>query len=203
MTKGTLFVISAPSGAGKTSLVSALSGAVSDLLVSISYTTRPPRQNEKEGQNYFFVSESVFQRDIQKGTFLEYAEVFGHWYGTSRAWVETHLEKGHDVILEIDWQGAQSVRRQMPCVSIFILPPSREILHARLRERRQDSVAIIQTRMAQANAEMAHYAEYDFLVVNDIFEEALTDLKTIVRAERLRVARQASRYSHLVDAMPS
>ncbi len=189
---GTLYVISAPSGAGKTSLVKALLEKMSRIGVSVSHTTRAARPGENDGINYNFVSVDAFKRMSEAGEFLEHAEVFGNYYGTSQRWVENKLAEGEDVILEIDWQGAQQVRRLMPeTKSIFIVPPSREALLQRLDGRGQDTAEVIARRMAQAAQEVSHYGEYDFLVVNDVFAEALEDLIAIVKAQRLQVAKQS------------
>lgn len=188
--KGTLWIISAPSGGGKTSLVNALLAQDPQLMLSISHTTRAPRSGEEDGLNYFFVDEASFLAAVKQGTFLEHAKVFQHWYGTSQQWVVSQLSEGKDVILEIDWQGAQLIRQQMPSQSIFILPPSREALRTRLQARKQDSEEIIQTRLAEASKEISHYGEYDYLVVNDNFDTALADLAAIIRANRLSLARQ-------------
>lgn len=190
--KGTLYVISAPSGGGKTSLVNTLVQDVPDLCVSISHTTRAPRVGERDGVNYFFVDETTFFTHQQQGHFLEYAKVYQHFYGTSKQWVITQLGAGKDVILEIDWQGARSIKAQLPCVTIFILPPSVESLAQRLRDRGQDDEIIIQNRMAKASDEISHSVEYDYQIVNDRFEPALRDLYTIVRANRLRTRKEAS-----------
>jgi len=198
---GTLYVVSAPSGGGKTSLVKALVQQTPDLCVSISHTTRAPRAGETEGVNYFFVDEPHFKLCQEQGHFLEYAKVFSHWYGTSREWVLAALQAGKDVILEIDWQGARRIKEQMECLSIFILPPSLDSLFARLRERDQDSEAIIQERVSKASEEMSHYPEYDYVVVNDQFELALSDLSAILRAQRLRTVTQQGRYGHVFDAL--
>lgn len=200
-TQGTLWVISAPSGGGKTSLVNALLAQDPQLTLSVSHTTRAPRVGEVEGKNYFFVDEATFLAEVRENIFLEHAKVFQHWYGTSKQWVLTQLSAGKDVILEIDWQGAQSVRKQMPCQSIFILPPSRDTLRARLEARRQDSEAVIQSRLAEASEEISHYEEYDFLVVNDDFEDALDDLKAIVRANRHTTERQALSQANRIAAL--
>lgn len=189
---GTLYVISAPSGAGKTSLVKALLDKMSRIGVSVSHTTRAARPGESDGINYNFVSVDAFKQMSEAGEFLEHAEVFGNYYGTSQRWVENKLAEGEDVILEIDWQGAQQVRRLMPeTKSIFIVPPSREALLQRLDGRGQDTAEVIARRMAQAAQEVSHYGEYDFLVVNDVFAEALEDLMAIVKAQRLQVAKQS------------
>ena len=188
---GTLYTVSAPSGAGKTSLVNALIERCGGLQVSVSHTTRPMRPAEKEGVNYHFVSENVFVDMLNRAEFLEHAQVFGNLYGTSRIWLEKQLERGFDVILEIDWQGARQVKLLLPeTQSIFILPPSRQALQQRLRLRGQDDPGIIEGRMNAAVAEMSHYVESDFLVVNKDFDQALDELQSIVASQRLRTARQ-------------
>ncbi|PWC10829.1 guanylate kinase [Brenneria roseae subsp. americana] len=204
MAQGTLYIVSAPSGAGKSSLIQALlkTQPLYDTQVSISHTTRDQRPGEKHGEHYFFVSVDEFKRMIQEKEFLEYAEVFGNYYGTSRLAIEQILATGVDVFLDIDWQGAQQIRSQMPqSRSIFILPPSKEELARRLRGRGQDSEEIIARRMAQAVAEMTHYSEYDYLIVNDDFDLALLDLKTIIRAERLLLSRQKVRHGALITKL--
>ena len=195
---GTLFVISSPSGGGKTSLVHALIANVDHVKVSVSYTTRTARNNEVEGTNYFFVDEPQFRALEKQNVFLESAHVFGRYYGTSKKWVLEQLENGTDVILEIDWQGMRKVKAQMDMVSIFILPPSRDILHARLQHRAQDNTQVIEARMNQATTEISHYNEYDFVVVNDDFDMALKDLTTIIMAQRLKLKAQSLRYRELL-----
>ena len=188
---GTLFTVSAPSGAGKTSLVNALLERCSGLQVSISHTTREMRPGEEDGVNYHFVTERVFEAMLEQDDFLEHARVFGNLYGTSRAWVEQQLATGIDVILEIDWQGAQQIRQLMPDTrAIFILPPSRAELEKRLNNRGQDDAGVIAARMAQAREEMSHYAEGDYLVVNENFDRALAELEAIVTCHRLETGRQ-------------
>jgi guanylate kinase len=188
---GTLYTVSAPSGAGKTSLVNALIERCGGLQVSVSHTTRPMRPAEKEGVNYHFVSENVFVDMLDRAEFLEHAQVFGNLYGTSSVWLEEQLERGLDVILEIDWQGARQVKQLLPeTQSIFILPPSRQALQQRLSLRGQDDPSIIEGRMNAAVAEMSHYVESDFLVVNKDFDQALDELQFIVASQRLRTARQ-------------
>jgi guanylate kinase len=202
LSKGALFVISAPSGAGKTSLVKALVDSVPGLKVSVSYTTRARRNGEVDGINYHFVTRETFIEKVQHGDFLEYATVFDQYYGTSQSWVEQQLETGDDIILEIDWQGAQQIRTLMPeAITIFILPPSRQILIQRLRNRGQDSEEIIARRTAEATNEMTHYAESDYLVVNDNFQQALCELQSIVLAVRLRQLRQAARHEALINSL--
>ena len=182
-TRGTLFIISAPSGAGKTSLVRALLVDNPDVVVSVSYTTRPMRPGERDGVDYHFVDHGTFEELIKAGDFLEYAEVFDHCYGTSRSHVMEQLDKGLDVILEIDWQGAQQVRRAMPeNISIFILPPSREVLEHRLRSRKQDSDKVIARRLGDAVTEIGHYDEFDYVVVNDDFDTTVGELKAIIKS---------------------
>lgn len=196
---GNLFTLSAPSGAGKTSLVNALLPTLSNVQVSVSHTTRAKRPGETEGVNYHFVALSEFERMIDKGDFLESAEVFGNRYGTSQRWVKETLAKGVDVILEIDWQGAEQVRRLLPeTVSIFILPPSRSALEQRLNGRGQDSADVIQKRMSAAIDEMSHYPEADYVIVNDDFQTALAELRAIFVAERLHLDRQQLRHADLL-----
>ncbi len=196
---GTLYIISAPSGAGKTSLVKRLIAETSDLTVSVSHTTRPRRDGERHGSDYFFVSVDEFRGMIDQSAFLEHARVFDNYYGTARQTVEDNLASGLDVILEIDWQGAQQVRSMLPdSRSIFILPPSIEVLRQRLQGRGQDSDETIARRMRDAVTEMSHYAEFDYLIVNDDFEQALDELKSIVAAERLSLQRQQRRWAPLL-----
>jgi guanylate kinase len=179
--RGRLFVVAAPSGAGKTSLVRALMQREPGLRFSISYTTRAQRPNEAHGRDYFFVSKDEFEAMVRRGEFLEHAQVFDNCYGTARGQVEASLAAGQDLILEIDWQGAQQIRRAMPeCRSIFILPPSRAELERRLRGRGTDAEDVIQRRLRDAAADMRHWTEYDFVVVNDDFERALGELHGIV-----------------------
>lgn len=200
--RGTLFVVSAPSGAGKTSLVRALLDRDPVLTVSVSHTTRPRRSGEADGVNYHFVDRGRFETMLASGAFLEYAEVFGNLYGTSAAWVEGRLEQGRDVILEIDWQGAAQIRARLPeTVSIFVLPPSLAVLEQRLRGRGQDEDRVIRRRLAEARAEMAHHVDYDYLVVNDDFETAAADLLAITRAVRLVRPRQERRLAGVLDAL--
>ncbi len=204
VTSGTLFVISAPSGAGKTSLVQALLEQTDNLKVSVSHTTRAIRPGEIDGVDYHFVAEETFQAMLERADFLEQARVFDNFYGTSQPWVEEQLAAGCDIILEIDWQGAQQIRHLKPdCVCIFILPPSRETLHERLTNRGQDDESIIAGRMAKAISEMSHYGEADFLVINDHFDTALAELQTIVRCQRLRQDPQAHRYRELITDLLS
>lgn len=197
--KGTLYTISAPSGAGKTSLVKALLESSSNICVSISHTTRKMRPGETDGVNYHFVSEDEFLALVKKQAFLEHAQVFTNRYGTSISAVEDALNTGSDVILEIDWQGASQVRAKLPdTVSIFILPPSTEALRDRLTGRGQDSDEIIDRRMAEAKSEMSHFNEADYLVINDDFDQALNELKTIIRSQALTLTKQAQQHQELL-----
>ena len=190
--RGILWIISAPSGAGKTSLARALVAATPQLRTSVSYTTRPPRPGESEGTDYHFVPMEAFTAMAERGEFLEYARVHGNGYGTSEPWVKSQLFAGTDCLLEIDWQGARQVRERLPgqAVSIFILPPSVAALAERLRGRGQDSETVIARRLAAAREELLHYDEFDYLVVNDHFQDALADLQSIVHAEHLRLGYQ-------------
>jgi guanylate kinase len=182
---GKLIIISAPSGAGKTTLVKALCESDPKILVSVSYTTRPKRDGETEGVAYFFTDKNSFKAMTDNNQFLEYAKVFDNYYGTSKSWVESRLSEGYDVILEIDWQGAALIRPLMPeCVSIFILPPSIEALESRLRGRDENDTSTIQRRMRDAVSEISHHDEYNILVINDEFAQGLTELQDIVAALR-------------------
>jgi len=191
MKKGKLYIISAPSGAGKTSLIKKLVPITDKLIVSVSHTTRAQRPSEVDGVDYFFTPVEKFKTLIEQQAFLEYAQVFDNYYGTSQKSVEDSLKQGNDVILEIDWQGAEQIRYILPdAISIFILPPSTEVLRERLQGRGQDSKAVIDRRMQDAVTEMSHYAEYNYLVVNDDFSHALTELKSIILANRLTIEHQ-------------
>ena len=199
-TKGNLFILSAPSGAGKSSLISALLKQASSraMQVSVSHTTRDPRPGEVNGQHYHFVSKEQFQRSITDKHFYEYAEVFGNFYGTSEVAMDQQLAQGIDVFLDIDWQGAQQVRMKKPDVTtIFISPPSKQALEQRLRNRGQDSEEVIQDRMAQAQAQCSHYQEFDYIIINDDFEQALADLTTVVNNQRLKRSQQACQHQKL------
>ncbi|MCQ4279857.1 guanylate kinase [Pseudomonas stutzeri] len=199
---GTLYIVSAPSGAGKTSLVKALLDAQPQVRVSVSHTTRPMRPGEVDGVNYHFVSREEFLERLEHDEFLEHAEVFGNLYGTSQRWLEQTLSEGFDLILEIDWQGAQQVRRLMPqAKSIFILPPTQEALRQRLTNRGQDSDEVIEKRMREAVSEMTHYVEYDYLVINDDFAHALIDLQAIFRANQLLQTAQQQRFEALLGQL--
>ncbi len=197
---GTLYVFSAPSGAGKTTLVKALLEQTTDIGVSVSHTTRGPREGEINGKDYNFVSQDEFKSLIEQSAFLEHAQVFDNFYGTSQIWVEQELKAGRDVILEIDWQGAQQIRQQMPeMVSIFILPPSREELLKRLTGRGTDSQEVIDRRMQEAVSEMSHYGEFNYLIINDDFETALQELHSVVVARRQRIAAQSQKQQVLLE----
>jgi guanylate kinase len=202
--KGTLYIVSAPSGAGKSSLISAMleKNPTYAMKVSVAHTTRATRPGEEDGVHYHFVEKSEFESLIEQGAFLEYAEVFGNYYGTSRLWIEETLDKGIDVFLDIDWQGARQIREQMPqAKSVFILPPSNSELERRLNVRGQDSDEVIAKRMSEAKSEMSHYSEYDYVIVNDDFDGALVDFKAILRAERLKQDKQAVKYKGMFDAL--
>ena len=192
--RGTLYIVSAPSGAGKTSLVAALLESVEAVEVSVSHTTRKPRASEVDGQHYHFVTAETFLGMIEDGQLLEHAKVFDNFYGTARASVDERLDAGMDVILEIDWQGARQVRAAVPDAhSIFILPPSRDELERRLRGRGQDEEDVIQRRLRDAESDCTHFREYDYTVVNADFDEAVRDLACIFRANRLRTVEQETR----------
>jgi guanylate kinase len=200
--RGLLFVVSAPSGAGKTSLVKSLLDVERSLRLSVSYTTRAPREGEQDGVHYHFVDAAAFERMAEAGEFVEYARVFGNAYGTAARTLHARLEEGVDLLLEIDWQGARQVRDRFPeAIGIFIAPPSLHALEQRLRGRGKDSADVIAARMAQARDELSHHGEYDYLVVNDDFAVALGELRAIVTAERLREPRQARRHAAVLAAM--
>ena len=197
---GTLFIISAPSGAGKTSLVKALIEQTENLDVSISHTTRQPRNDEKNGEAYYFINEDEFKNLINQNRFLEYAKVFDHYYGTSRDWVEQELTSGKNFILEIDWQGARQVSSQLRnCVSIFILPPNYHSLRERLVNRHNDEPETIDFRMNAAKEEISHYKEYDYIIINDTFEQALAEIKAVITATNLGTCRQSTFYDEFVS----
>ena len=202
MTTGVLFVVSAPSGAGKTSLLRALIPTDARLRLSVSHTTRGARPGEQDGTHYHFVDRARFEAMVAAGEFVEHARVFDNLYGTAERSVRDVLGANFDVVLEIDWQGARQVRARFPeAVSVFIVPPSVEALRQRLSGRGQDSAEIIDRRMRDARSELSHFGEYDYLVVNDDFDEALADLRAIVGAERLRLARQQARLGAALEAM--
>jgi guanylate kinase len=196
-----IFIISAPSGCGKTSLVKALLESMSDLCASISHTTRTPRPGEVDGENYHFVSKEKFNDMCSEGAFVEHAEVFGNYYGSAKKSISKELEQNKDVILEIDWQGAQQVKQNVAALSIFILPPTKEALLSRLQGRGQDSQEIINKRMADAESEMSHFYEFDFVVFNDDFDTALEDLKHIIFSARLTLKEQSHKYNNLLKQL--
>ena len=199
---GTLYIVSAASGAGKTSLLRALIERSEGIEVSVSHTTRAPRPGEEDGVHYHFVDVDAFKAMVAEEAFLEHAQVFDNFYGTARSSALERLTQGHDVVLEIDWQGARQVRAALPeAVSIFVLPPSREALRSRLTGRGQDDEAVIERRMRDAVAEMSHYDEFDYLVINDDFDTALADLQAIISARRLRRPVQAARHASLLGAL--
>ena len=202
MTPGNLFIISAPSGAGKTSLVKALLKTGIDLRLSISYTSRPARPEEVDGRDYHFVSREMFEQRRERGEFLESAQLYGNFYGTSQKWINETIASGHDILLEIDSQGAHQVRRIFPkVVGIFVLPPSLEVLEMRLRLRGQDSSEAITRRLAAAREEMGHVGEYDYVIINEKLDKALQDLACVVHAERLRMTKQIARHHDLVTQL--
>ncbi len=199
--KGNLFIVSAPSGAGKSTLVNAVLAEDPQLALSISFTTRPPRSGEENGREYHFVDRKTFEAMLERGEFLESAEVHGNRYGTSQKWISETRAKGLDILLEIDWQGARQLRRAFPdAISIFILPPSPVLpeLERRLRGRGQDANAVIERRLHDAREEISHAAEFDYVIINKQFEEARRDLAAIVRAARLTLARQSARHPEML-----
>ncbi len=199
-TSGNLYIVASPSGGGKTSLVKSLLKEVLNIDVSISHTTRPRRPYEKDGKDYYFVDEHTFLDMADKGAFIEHANVFGHHYGTSKAQLLDKLSRGIDVLLDIDWQGADQLKKIFDnVVTVFILPPSLTILEERLRGRGQDAQAVIDKRMQQAKSEVSHYDAFDYLVVNEIFEQALAELKSIIYANRLKTSIQRDRYKKLLS----
>jgi guanylate kinase len=202
MSNGIFFIVTAPSGAGKTSLVNALVESEESLCVSVSYTTRPARLGEIEGENYHFVSKDQFIEMLEGNQFLESAEVYGHRYGTSHAWVKDKLKSGTDVILEIDWQGAEQIRCLFPdACSVFILPPSVAALNERLQTRAQDDAETIENRMRQAVNEMTHMTEADYVIINDNFDTAKEDLRAVIRSRRLTMNAQETRQAQLMDSL--
>ena len=199
---GNLFIVCAPSGAGKTSRVNALLEREPAIELSVSHTTRPPREGEVNGRDYHFVSRERFLDMASRGDFLESAEVHGNLYGTSQAWIEARMREGRDIVLEIDWQGAQQVRSLLPAaVGVFILPPSLDALHRRLTARGKDSSEVIDRRLANAREEIGHVGEFDYVIINQTFDVAVVDLVSIVRATRLKVDAQLARHRDLLNAM--
>jgi guanylate kinase len=199
---GNLFIVSAPSGAGKTSLVNALLERNRDIDLSISYTSRAPRPGEVDGRDYHFVSRETFLDMIQRGDFLESAEVYGNLYGTSQSWIEKEIGSGRDILLEIDWQGAAQVRRVFPqSIGIFILPPSLQALEDRLKGRKQDSAEVIARRIAAAREDVAHVAEFDYVIINDKLDVALRQLEAVIVASALRGDRQLDRQQDLINQL--
>jgi guanylate kinase len=199
---GTLFVVSAPSGAGKTSLVNALLASNPQITLSVSYTTRAPRAGEVDGKAYHFISRETFYEMVARGEFLESAEVYGNFYGTSQNWISQENGKGRDILLEIDWQGAAQVRRMFPeCVSIFILPPSLAALEQRLTGRGTDSEEVIKRRMNAASIDIGHVAEFDYVIINDDLNEALKEFNAIVLANRLRGSKQIAHHQILINQL--
>ena len=195
---GNLFIVAAPSGAGKSTLVNALLASDPAIKLSISFTTRAPRPGETDGREYYFVAQADFERMRAAGEFIESAEVHGHWYGTTQTWIEAQMARGDDVLLEIDWQGAQQIKRRFPdAVGIFILPPSIDALEARLRARGQDAPAIIVRRLLAAGGEIAHARDFDYVIINQEFAAASQEFSCIVGATRLRFALQAQRHAQL------
>ncbi|RZZ84675.1 guanylate kinase [Pseudoxanthomonas winnipegensis] len=200
--RGTLYIVAAPSGAGKSSIVNATLARDPRISLSISFTSRAPRPGERHAQHYHFVSEAQFQAMIDAGEFFEYARVHGDWKGSARQSVEPQLAAGQDVLLEIDWQGARQVREKVPeAVSVFILPPSRDALEERMRKRGQDSEDVIAQRLAAAREEMSHYGEFDYVIVNEVFDTAVEEMCAIFTASRLRRERQAAEHRGLIEAL--
>ncbi len=201
---GNLYIVAAPSGGGKTSLVRNLIGNLDDIEVSISHTTRAMRPGEQHGVDYFFVDENEFMNMVHRNSFIEHAKVFNHLYGTSVEQINRRLEQGIDIVLDIDWQGAEQIRTIFPrAVSIFIIPPSLDELKQRLMNRRQDKDEVITDRMIKAQDELSHYSEFDYLIVNDTFEHAAMDLRAIVVANRLQTKRQINKQSKLLSFLMS
>jgi len=200
--KGNVFIICAPSGAGKTSLVAELLRRDRNTQLSVSHTTRATRPGEQDGRDYHFVSRPTFEAMVERGEFLESAEVHGNLYGTSQNWIDCQRVRDVDIVLEIDWQGAQQVRKLIPdAIGVFVLPPSLAALRRRLNDRGQDSDAVIERRLQAAQGEIAHLAEFDYVIINNSFDDAVEDLVSIVRAARLRIAPQVSRHSDLINSL--
>jgi guanylate kinase len=199
---GNLFVVSAPSGAGKTSLVQALLNINPDIDLSVSYTTRNPRPGERDGHDYHFVSRETFLSMAERGEFLESAEVYGNLYGSSQTWIRHEIQRGRDILLEIDWQGAAQIRGIFPdCISIFILPPSLEALEQRLRGRGKDDEKVIAKRLAAVSEDVAHVAEFDYVIINNNLNEALRELNAVVLSAKLVCAKQLTRHQALINQL--
>ncbi|MBM3117305.1 guanylate kinase [Jeongeupia naejangsanensis] len=202
MTQGNILVVTAPSGAGKTTLVAALLAADANVQLSISFTSRAPRAGEVDGKDYRFVDRATFEAMIAAGELLEYAEVYGNYYGTSKAWINEARQSGRDILLEIDTQGAAQVRELFPdAIGLFVLPPSLDVLEQRLKNRGKDADDVIARRMAEARAEIGHAGEFDYLIVNEYIDEAVRDIVSIVRAERLREPLQTERHAQLLASL--
>lgn len=202
MNQGKLFIVCAPSGAGKTSLVRALLEKDPQVMLSISYTTRPMRPGEVDGRDYHFASREQFIAMLERSEFVESAEVYGNLYGTSRIWLNDAMRQGNDIILEIDWQGAAAVRKIFPdAIGLFILPPSLAALKTRLRGRGQDSDEVIERRLAAAREDIGHLNEFDYVIINNEFDTALADMQALFRAERLRLTRQTARHRNLISEL--
>jgi guanylate kinase len=200
--RGTLYIVAAPSGAGKSSIVNAVLARDPNIALSISFTSRQPRPGERHAEHYHFVSAAEFEAMVEAGDFFEHALVHGDWKGTARQSVEPQLAAGKDVLLEIDWQGARQVRNKVPdAVSVFILPPSREALEQRMRNRNQDSEEVIAQRLAAAREEMSHYTEFDYVIVNEHFDTAVGEMCAIFTASRLRREAQVARHSRLITQL--
>lgn len=200
--RGTLYIVAAPSGAGKSSLVNACLARDSGICLSISFTSRAPRPGERHAEHYHFIAADEFERRVEAGEFFEHARVHGDWKGTAKQSVEPQLAAGKDVLLEIDWQGARQVRQKVPgAVSIFILPPSRDALNQRMHKRGQDSEDTITKRLAAAREEMSHYGEFDYLIVNEDFDTAVSEMCAILTASRLRRDAQVARHGKLITAL--
>ncbi len=200
--RGTLYIVAAPSGAGKSSIVNAVLARDRNISLSISFTSRPPRPGERHAEHYNFISAAEFEAMVDAGDFFEYAKVHGDWKGTARQSVDPQLAAGRDVLLEIDWQGARQVRSRIPdAVSVFILPPSRTALEERMRKRGQDSEEVIARRLAAAREEMSHYGEFDYVIINEIFETAVAEMCSIFTASRLRKDAQVARHARTISAL--
>ena len=200
--RGTLYIVAAPSGAGKSSIVNAVLARDPNISLSISFTSRAPRPGERHAEHYHFIEAAEFEAMVAAGDFFEHALVHGDWKGTARQSVEPQLSAGRDVLLEIDWQGARQVRSKIPdAVSVFILPPSRAALEERMRKRGQDSEAVIAQRLAAAREEMSHYGEFDYLIVNEVFETAVAEMCSIFTASRLRKDAQVARHARLITSL--